>query len=310
MNSSLFPDYNDSDSTVFSEDTGSVYYEIKSEEYPNSINAETLIVAVDGLNDVFKAIAFEANINISLKIKATKEGSFEWFFELWPIVSDAGIVMGVLQFFGIDWRKAKNATAKTFFKISRLMIEAIKQSGENINDFIEKIRDTKELNEQAKEFLIRLRNNAYMCDGIDAFTKPLEEEVISRLELRCEEQNVAEVKKSERKFFKIGTIEKETVSNSIVDVKVNYLSPRSNRWGFESDTGKFWAEVEDEKFLNATRFSDISTIADYIYEAHITTKSVMKKNGHRESKTYFITSIQPRRNLFNRMNSDMKTSES
>lgn len=305
MSETLFPNYNQPDFVNFS-DVFSVRYDIESSNFPNSMDVDDLLVSLSGLSLMLEAIGHKADIKIQLKINATKPGSF---VVVCSVVGLVGGTLGILQWFGIDWKVAKNPTVRVLLEIKRILIETIKKAGNSIDDFAHEIIANRGLSENAQQFLIQLRNNAYLCDGIDDFTEPLDSATVQKLEILYEDKPITDIKKEDRKYFRIGTSEQETITTDTINVKIIYPSLEKTEWGFQSSKGEFWANIEDDYFINNIKFQPLSILTENNYEAEVVTKTILKKNAKRSVKRYYIKKIRPVRDLFTDRKNDAKTEE-
>lgn len=273
-----------------------IKYAISDETFPHSIDAEALATSISGISKALKSLSsITIKTKLWINVTANKKGSFETTIEIIGVTSG---VLGVLQFFGYDYKKIKSLVSGLLLHILKCICEKVKPTNGEIDRYIEIVNEDEMLTDAEKEILIDAMSRAKIRNGLDDFTKPLENKNISNIEIHHEKKSILKIEKKDRRSFILKNVEERSTTTEIKSITIVYLSPTKTKWQFKSGQQDFWAEVEDIDFLSSTKDTDIAELENVHFIATITTITTRKK-GAKRSLTERIVSdvVRDERNL-------------
>jgi len=249
----------------------------------------------------------------TVKLKATKEGSFEAFLNI-----DFSMLEAFKDF--LDFSHENNEQIKSandlldlllkggailtgvttpvsvglFFLIKKLKGKKPKFIKEDKGQVILEI-DGETLSVDPR--VIKLYENIQIRRTIEKATAVLEKPGITKLSFSGDsksEQNV-EIEKSERQYFKVPapSEDEEEVSENIVEMQLQALNVSfkdGNKWRFTAGDEAFLALIEDVKFLNQITNNEISFSKGDIYVCDV--KVIQKRNAQGLAIERVITNVK------------------
>lgn len=228
----------------------------------HTMDIRELSASLTGLADIFQEANFVLNkgqATASIQVKAFKEGSFQIHFDVIQLginffgMFDTATITGALNLSQLLGFSAGSVIGLFKF-IKFLKGKGIKEKSiigdtvKIINDFGDTVTvDVKVYN---------LYQNAAVRKGFEKTAEPLLAEGIDVLEIFEETKNGLEkidsIDKNDAEYFIFS--EQENKINEYESVMyLNLISPSfedGNKWRFSTGSGKFFASIKDENFLN------------------------------------------------------------
>ncbi|SHN60176.1 hypothetical protein [Desulfovibrio litoralis] len=288
MSSSLIPDDPRFERGKLNDDF-SIVYGISNEAFPHNVDAEYLALSILGLTSTLKKISKEIlGVNIQVTIGANKEGSLEIFASIITLVFAP---MTLLQFFGYDYKKTKGAIGGFLLNVIKVISNKLKATNGELDLFIEAISKDELMSNEEKNTLIKLINDAKIRDGLDDFTKVLEHNDVSKIELKQDNINIIALEKKDRKYFILSSPEEQSITTENKLVKIVYISPFKTKWQFSSEGQMFWATIDNDQFIDDIKDTDMAELESMYFDAKIITTSYKKIGSKRASVSRIITDI-------------------
>lgn len=276
----------------------SIEYDYTTNQETTEIDAELLAISIQGFCVITKRVAKEAlNLDVNINISANKEGCFE---VVASIVGFVGGTLGILDWFGIDYKTTKDFISKLILKNIGTINQHLKNSDGDVETLLKHINDSESLSDAEKTYLTKLILDRKFQTALEEFTRILSHKEISDITLKQDEEKVVHIIKEERNNYVLTNPEETTTTYKQYNVKIVYLSPTETVWQFRANKHLFWAEVEDATFLTETKDKDITTLKDAVYSAIVKIISTRKRGALRANVQNHITSISiDSSNLFN-----------
>lgn len=249
--------------------------------HDHSIDAEHYARSVLGFGKVFKKINRNIiGLDVSISLRAERPGSFEALVEFLSKkeVVAAAVGISLLQFFGLDFK----TICMLPINILRLIVNVIKESKGNSRRIREAIKELG-LPEAMEKKLIRLVENKDFRRSLDDMTLFLQLQGMDSITVKQKNTQSAIIEKKDRPYFVAQPEDEISVEQDEKVVSITYLSPEKSKWEFKSKNLEFWAQVEDDIFLEEMRDKALEDIMDLQFVATVE-KTTIKKARTKQAK--------------------------
>ncbi|BDQ36947.1 hypothetical protein SYK_13070 [Pseudodesulfovibrio nedwellii] len=246
----------------------------------HQIDATDYSISIGGYAKALSTICTDLfNTPIQISIVANDEGSFKSVVNTTiKSIGLIGSICGILNFFGIEAQDISDALTKT----QTAIVQEFKDAKGDINKLVEKINRDKNLNDDEKSILIESINNQNFREGMDNFTRPLDDNGYHAITVAKGEQKIFSIKNTERHYFKYTPPAENETDFFDDNVEIIYLSPELNRWQFKGKN-EFWADIQDHTFINRTKnkkSNELKGLHFKVYGRKITTRKAGQKKRH------------------------------
>lgn len=254
----------------------------------HEIDAKSYAISIGGYSRWLHEFLSELfGKNIEIFVVANEEGSFKAVLKsAWRVVAGYSVMAGVLTFHGISFEDIE----KFLISVQKQIVELISDNEGDTEQIIFKINNDKDLSDDLKQLLIKNISNNKARKGLDYFTKPLERHGYEKIKVSTRDEYSFSIYNSQRVAFKYippDVVIEEPFSQT---VRILYLSPELNEWKFQG-TKDFWAEVQDQDFLDRTKNRLFSELQGKYYIVSGTTKTVRKEGAKKGTTTWAIYKV-------------------